>query len=239
MLVDPFLGASTLLALIGGLAGRFDWHVVSAGGAAQFVRAQLPGAVLHDLDTFEPRNWSAFLGMAEPGSLVVSSTNPEFAAWAIRNGYRVGLIDTLDWMWPALPDVLDAAEFHLVQAYFGASASSASDIGGRRQAIRPIVDPGLWTADGIHVQSGTALIGFGGMRLPSGNDVVAAYVRWFLGAVLPMLVDEAGAVEITIAGGRADLSELVPRRWRTHPVVRTVPDWTGGPMLGSLAPPSI
>src|SRR6266568_1057538 len=73
--------ASTLLTLARAFADRFDWHIVSTGGAAEFLRVQLPGAVVHELDTFTAAAWPAFLDIAEPGSLIISCTNPEFAAW--------------------------------------------------------------------------------------------------------------------------------------------------------------
>lgn len=208
--------ASTLLALINGIAEDFAWHVVSTGGAAAFARRQLPDAACHDLDTFDPSAWPALLRVAPPASLVVSCTNPEFAAWAIRHGYRVGVVDTLDWMWPTLPDALSDAEFHLVQAYFAAPAGR----GGGQEVVRPIVDPTLWPPSGNRRRPGTALIGFGGMHLPGGDDLVAAYVRWLLAAALPVLVEHAGATHVTIAGGRSDLAALVPKPWHAHPTVR-------------------
>lgn len=211
--------ASTLLTLVGALGDRFRWHVVSTGGAVDFLRAQLPGAAVHDLDTFTPTAWPAFRDIAAPGSLIISATNPEFAAWAIRQGYRVGLIDTLDWMWPDLPEVLNDAEFHLVQAYFGASRPRP---GPRREIVRPIVDPALWPAASPSPRPRTALIGLGGMHLPGRDELVATYVRWLLRTVLPILLDH-GTTEITIAGGRADLPDLVPARWRTHSAITTRP----------------
>lgn len=217
--------ASALLTLVGALGDRFHWHAISTGGAAEFLRAQLPGVIVHDLDTFIPTAWPDLRDIAAPGSLIISATNPEFAAWAIRQGYRIGLVDTLDWMWQTLPDVLNNAEFHLVQAYFGVSPPVAGPHSGprsgpRRQVIRPIVDPALWPATGPSPRPGTALIGLGGMHLPGGDETVAAYVRWLLGATLPTLLDHA-ADEITIAGGRADLAELVPPEWRAHPAITT------------------
>lgn len=205
-----------MLTLASAVADRFTWHVVSTGGAAQFMAAQLPGSVLHDLDTFSPENWPAFLDIAPSGSLVISGTHPEFAAWAIGHGYQVGMVDTLDWMWPTLPDIVSKAEFHLIQEYFGEQRQA----GLRREIVQPIVDPALWHATGGSPQPGTALIGFGGMHLPGGDDVVAAYVRWFLNAAVPLLIDHARVTEITIVGGRTDLSKLVPAPWRTHPAVR-------------------
>lgn len=209
--------ASALLGLVTGVTDRYSWHVISTGAAAEFVRRQLPAVAYHDLDTFDPATWPRFLEIAPRGSLVVSCTNPEFAAWAIRRHYRVGVVDTLGWMWPTLPDAIDQAEFHLVQEYFGAPTPRASN---RQELIGPIVDPTLWPAVDGATHPGSALIGFGGTHLPGGDDLVAAYVRWFLAAALPVLIEHAGATEVTIVGGRSDLPALIPQPWRDHPATR-------------------
>ncbi|MGH3168759.1 MAG: hypothetical protein ACRDN0_23120 [Trebonia sp.] len=88
--------ASTLLSLIRPVTDRYDWHIVSTGGAAAFALAQIPGAALHDLDTYHPGSWPGFARIAPAGALLVSVTNPGFAGWALRNGYCVGVVDTLD-----------------------------------------------------------------------------------------------------------------------------------------------
>ncbi|WP_165984062.1 hypothetical protein [Streptomyces sp. YIM 98790] len=212
--------AATMLTLARAVPRDVAWHVVSRGGAARFVHSELPGAARHELDTFAPAHWPAFLDIAPPGSLVISGTNPEFAVWAIRHGYRVGIVDTLDWMWRGLPDGLEGAEFHLAQAYFGDHRPTPGD---RREYVRPIVDPSLWGPTGPSARDGSVLIGFGGMHLPGGENLVAAYVRWFLGAALPVLTERDAAARIVIAGGRADLAGLVPDPWRTHPAVRVRP----------------
>jgi hypothetical protein len=58
------------------------------------------------------------------------------------------------------------------------------------------------------------------MQLPGADGIVADYVRWVLAAVLPLLAGQASATSITIAGGRPDLSRLVPEPWSSHPGVR-------------------
>ncbi|MBI3687501.1 MAG: hypothetical protein HY241_09255 [Actinobacteria bacterium] len=209
--------ASTMLALVSRIAERHAWQVVSAGAAAEFVGRQLPGAVCHELDTFVPSSWPGFCGIAPPGSVVVSCTNPEFAAWAIDRGYRVGIVDTLDWMWAKRPAGLNVADFHLVQAYFGGQVTPNGD---RRETIRPVADPALWRPVGGGQQPGTALVSFGGMRLPGRDDLVAGYVRWLLSAALPVLVEHAGVERVRIVGGRSDLADLVPPAWSRHPALR-------------------
>jgi hypothetical protein len=213
--------ASAALAVAGHVADQYNWHIVSAGGAADFAARQLPGALRHELDTNFPDRWPGFTDIVPPGSVVVTFTNPEFAAWAVQHGYRVGLIDTLDWMWSTLPATVPAAlsgtEFHMIQEYF---AIPAGPVSGRRDIVRPIVDQALWGRESMTpARSGTAMISFGGMQLPYGNEVVAEYVRWFLGAVLPIVIEQAQVTRLTIVGGRPDLGALVPRSWARHPAV--------------------
>jgi hypothetical protein len=210
--------ASTLLSLIRPVVHDYDWHVVSTGSAAAFALAQLPGATLHEMDTFSSHSWPHFAGVAPAGAPVVSVTNPGFAGWALRNGYRVGIVDTLDWMWDGHDLALSDAEFHLVQFYFGSAPPWAAT---GRDRVRPVVDAALWpAATPRDTVPGSAVLGFGGMHLPGADDIVAAYVRWVLGAVLPLLTGQSDITSITIAGGRPDLPSLVPEPWSTHPAVR-------------------
>lgn len=208
--------ASTLLSLIRPVADQYAWHVVSTGAAAAHVLAELPDATLHDLDTFPSDNWPKFGEAVPPGALVISVTNPGFAGWAIQRGYRVGVVDTLDWMW-GHDQALNDAEFHIVQSYF-ASAPSMPSL--TREYVRPIVDTAMWPAkDQTASTSGATVVGFGGMHLPGADGMVADYVRWFLRATLPLLIDHANSASVTIAGGRSDLALLVPDEWAAHPAV--------------------
>ncbi len=215
--------ASTLLSLLRPVAHHYDWHIVSTGVAAEHVRAELPGATLHDLDTFHPDGWAAFEAAAPPGARVVSVTNPQFAAWAVGRGYCVGVVDTLDWMWGHDP-ALDGARFHLVQSSLVGGTTPPS---GRREYVRPIVDASLWPSATVHAPvPGEVVVGFGGMGLPGADDLVAHYTRWFLGAALPVLVERVPAAAVTVAGGRKDLVDLVPGDWASHPAVRVRPGLT-------------
>jgi hypothetical protein len=210
--------ASAALAVIAPVASQYSWHIVSSGEAGDFVASQLPGATRHELDTNYPEQWDGFLTMVPPGSAVVSFTNPEFGAWAAQRGYRVGVVDTLDWMWGAtLPATIPGAEFYLVQDYFAVPSGAVSE---QREIVRPLVDQALWGGPPRPAQPGTAMIGFGGMHVPFENEVVAEYIRWMLSAVLPVLIGQAGVTQLTIVGGRADLAGLVPGYWAKHPAVR-------------------
>lgn len=212
--------ASTLLSLVRPVARHYDLHIVSMGVAAKHVLAELPGATLHDLDTFHPDGWGAFEAIAPPGARVVSVTNPQFAAWAVRRGYCVGVVDTLDWMWGHDP-TLDGARFHLVQSPLVGGPTPPS---GRREYVRPIVDASLWSSATVPAPvPGEVVVGFGGMGLPGADDLVAHYTRWFLGAALPVLIERVPSAAVTVAGGREDLVKLVPRDWAAHPAVRVRP----------------
>lgn len=214
--------AATMLALLAEAPAGIDWHIVTTGSAADFARQELPQATHHDLDTFDVACWPRFLDIAPPGSLVVSNTNPEFAAWAVDHGHEVGVVDTLDWMWPTIPRALDKARFHLVQAFFGHRATGRQTSGGA-EVVAPIVDWTLWSPPPPEARPGSAVVGFGGMHLPGHQDLVGAYVHWLLAAVLPVLVDETGLAEVTVVGGRRDLVDLVPPAWRHHEAVRVRP----------------
>jgi hypothetical protein len=213
--------AAAALALINGVRDAYRWNVVSTGGAAAFAGEQLPEAGHFDLDTFDQGSWKLFEEIAPPGSAIVSVTNPEFGIWAADAGYRVGIVDTLDWMWPALPSGVRQVKFHLVQAYFG-NRSSRSRHNRSAEVIRPIVNPLLWPTGGAGPGSGSTVIGFGGMQVPTpgGNELVKRYTRWLLATALPILVRHPKVTTITIVGGRADLEDLVPRRWSKAVQVR-------------------
>lgn len=212
--------ASAMLAMLDPIADRHQWHVVSTGRAARFVGRQLPHVKLHDVDTFTADRWDDFLSIAPPGAAVLSVTNPHFAGWAAAHGYRVGIVDTLDWMWARRPYGVDLARFHLVQSYFG---MVPGHIGC--EAIKPIIDTAVWSPAGRSAQAapGTALVGFGGMTMPTQAEQTARYVQWFAAAALPALVEHGGCTEVTVVGGRADLADLLPPWWRRDRRVTVVP----------------
>jgi hypothetical protein len=216
--------AAAALALINGVEEPYDWHLVSSGSAAAFAQAHLPNAAHLQLDTFGRASRRQFRGLAASGSLTISITNPDFAAWAAGEGYAVGIVDTLDWMWPSLPAGVDQAQFHLTQLFFGDTAKAARPH-PQAEVVRPIVDPSLWRIGDRQPSPGTAVIGFGGMHLPLrfGDRLVADYTRWLLGAALPILLDQSGIAKVSIVGGRPDLQNLVPPQWSDHPAVEVRP----------------
>jgi hypothetical protein len=216
--------AAAAVAVINAVDDPYDWHLVSSGSALAFAQDHLPDAAHVQLDTFDPDSWVQFDDHAPSGALIVSITNPDFAGWAANQGYAVGIVDTLDWMWSSLPEGVDLTRFHLTQAWFG-DWTKAARPRPPAEAVRPIVDSHLWRTDDRELAPGTAVIGFGGMHLPLhfGDRLVAGYTRWFLRAALPILLDQPGITKICIVGGRPDLPGLVPRPWSNHPAVHVYP----------------
>jgi hypothetical protein len=212
--------AAAALAVINGVDEPYDWHLVSSGSAAAFAYEHLPDAAHVQLDTFDPASWGQFHDHAPRGAFTVSITNPDFAAWAASQGYAVGIIDTLDWMWSSLPDGIDQTKFRLAQMFFGDTAKPCRE-SPPTEIVRPIIDPSLWRADDKGPSPGIAVIGFGGMHLPLsfGDQLVADYTRWFLDVALPILLDHSDIKKVAIVGGRPDLPSLVPPRWSDDPAV--------------------
>lgn len=213
--------AATTLAVLEHAPIDTDWHLVTTGSAGRFARQELSHVTYHDVDTFDPACWHRFLDVAPSGGLVISNTNPNFAAWAVGRGYEVGVIDTLDWMWSSLPAGIEGARFHLVQAFFGCPPAVYNSA-QRAETVAPVVDSDLWRSGQESPQRGSVVIGFGGMHVPGHENLIADYVRWFLEASLPVLVEEIAATDVAIVGGRADLTDLVPQRWARHTCVRSL-----------------
>lgn len=210
--------ASALLALVDPIIDAYAWHIVSTGGAAEFARRHLPNAVVHDIDTFSRNDWPAVLDVVPPESVIISAINPQFAGWAAQHSYRIGIVDTLDWMWDTQSPGVGDVELHLVQRYFG-SRKGACGPTGRRQPIRPIVDLPLWAPGVVACQPGTAVVGFGGMSVPGRDHGTGQYVSWLLSAAVPLLVEYAHCSRVTVVGARSDIAELVPELWASHPAI--------------------
>jgi len=211
--------AATALAAIRQVIYQYDWTVVSTGNAAAFLRNELPSATHLELDTWKSSQWPAFNRLAPRKAIVISSGNPLFAEWAIGEGYRVGHLDALDWMWTEERRELTDAEFRIAQAYYGTLNRFSSET---REIARPMVDVDIWSEQIGPAQSRTGLIAFGGMSLPGYEDLVTDYARWILTAGLRSLIEHYDCTRVAIVGGRSDLPWLVPPNWREHPRVQTL-----------------
>ncbi|MFI6910398.1 hypothetical protein ACIBKY_54770 [Nonomuraea sp. NPDC050394] len=210
----PDLGfgpASTALAVLAAIPDD-GVHILATGESARHLLRERPGCTHHDVNTLRPPSCS---GVVPPGALIVSITNPEFAAWALEQGHEVGVVDVLPWLWPlsrpaAEPDPA-RLRFHLVQAGFGPLPHG--------EPVAPVVDRALWRRS-APPRPDLAVIGFGGMGMRGADHPLGAFARWLLAAALPVLVDRA---HVVVAGGAADLAALLPPGWARHPAVEVRP----------------
>lgn len=200
-------------ALITALRGWDDapaTTIFSSGNAAKLLYATLPSAELVELDCSRPANWPAFVSRV-PAASPVLTLSPSFAQFASGSGYRVGLVDQLDWMWDDQADTLSGLAFHIIQAYFGLDPCRQ---GRRGKLVNPIVDPCFTSRASRTEVTNSAVLGFGGMSMMGRANAADGYVHWMLNSALPILLDEGGCETVVIVGGRAELDSLVPPRWR-------------------------
>lgn len=187
-------------------AGRYRWHVLTAGNAAAFIAKERPTVKIIPFNGFNRENWPAFPSLVPSNAPVLTLSHPNFAAFAATHGYRVLLVDQLDWMWETNPDGIDKVALHLVQHYFGRSSGKPSPEG--TVEIRPIVSSSARPPLGRADLSGT-VVGLGGMAIagnPFGGD---DYARWLLPLVLSSLRDVADAFPIRVIGGSPNLPAIV------------------------------
>lgn len=213
--------ASTSLELISRLTCEFDCRVISTGAALELARVTFPELSSYDFDTFDAAGWPKLRAQLSPPAIIISNTNLPFAAWAVEQGYLIGLMDTLHWMWDEFPESLRMSFFHVAQYYFG-SSNIANRCADDLAPIytKPIINESRWTVGRPAIQPGKALIAFGGMKLPLDAELPAKYVRWVLESVLSFLFESDRVNEAHIVGGMSGLEDLVPRMWRDDFCVR-------------------
>jgi hypothetical protein len=200
-------------ALITALKGWDDapaTTIFSSGNAAKLLRRALPSTELVELDCSRPAAWHAFVRHV-PAASPVLTLSPSFARFASGSGYRVGLVDQLDWMWHQHANTTSQFVFHIIQAYFGMDLGRQARHG---ELVSPIVDP-CFTSRGSRAEvTNSALLGFGGMSMMGRTNAADGYFHWILDSALPILLDEGGCETVVIVGGREDLRSLAPARWR-------------------------
>jgi hypothetical protein len=136
---------------------------------------------------------------------VLSVTNPAFASWAASAGYRVGVVDTLRWMWDDETASVDGAEFYVTQRYWGRGGAeqrrgevlAAPDVIGNRRARTR--------------RSRRALVAFGGMGLPLDGTLPLEFAEWAITHVVPTLLDHPAIDGVDIVGGHHQLGEVCAR----------------------------
>lgn len=210
--------AHALLAAFGEWDDAPPLTIVSSGNAARFLHEQLPGAGMIELDCASPESWSAFLELTATSKLAVTMSR-QLAECASRAGRRVGLIDQLHWMWHDRPSWGRPPAFHIIQAYFG--QANASQIQGAT-VVGPIVSDVFRRIAANSGESGTAVIGFGGMSMLGRRDAADSYATWILAKALPVLLKEAAFKRVTVIGGREQLATLVPATWRCDPRLEVI-----------------
>ncbi len=185
-------------------AGSFEWNVLTSGNAAKFIKSERPECQILPFDGFHAENWPLLPDLVPPESIVLSISNPPFAAHAALLGHHTGLLDQLDWMWEALPEGIDALSFHLSQTYFGVRSRTAP--GPSQIEVAPVVSS-YFQGQRPRNRSGT-LTSFGGMAIAGVPDATDDYAHWLLSCAVPLL-DSADAYPAYVVGGSPNLERLV------------------------------
>src|SRR5262245_3884858 len=80
-------------------AGQYRWHVLAAGNAAAFIAKERPDVKMIEFNGFRRENWPLLAAIMPPDAPLLTLSNPNFAAFAAREGHHVLFVDQLDWMW--------------------------------------------------------------------------------------------------------------------------------------------
>lgn len=211
--------ASGFVTLADEMGPRVRCQIVTGAAAGRFVTTVMPGIVHHDLDTYDSAEWPKFRAIVPAGSRVLSITNPHFAAWAAANGYRVAVLDVLDWMWTDRPS-LDAVELHLVQHYFGVG-ERAKGAGASSRDVRPVLGHDHWRPSSNARRPGQhalAVVSLGGLNMPGLQDTVCRLAHNVLRRILAAL-EAAGMDEVRIIMADDIAEAVLPSEPRTAPAV--------------------
>jgi hypothetical protein len=208
--------AATALRLVPRLLQHHECLIVSTGSALGLARRTLPEAATCDIDTLAEDAVERLLRRTGPEPFVLSVTNPGFAAAAASAGCRVGVVDTLHWLWDDATPAVEDAEFYVGQHYWGVGGTAV-----RAGMTLASPDPvGLGTpADPLH-GSRRALVTFGGMGLPYDEALPLEFAAWTLEALLPTILAAPCIEGVDIVGGHPGLRAVAARSLR--PRVRYV-----------------
>jgi hypothetical protein len=188
-------------------AGQYRWHVLAVGNVAAYIRKERPGIDLIPFDGYHNASWPHLHTLVPRGAPVVTFSNPGFAAFAAREGYRVYFVDQLDWMWSSNPEGIDEVQLHLIQYYFGRKSSKPRAAAAIE--IRPIVTP---LTPGHHYPRDAAkgtVVGLGGMAIASDPLAGDSHARWLLPQILKAVGDRPDVFPICVVGGSPNLVEIV------------------------------
>lgn len=221
--------ASTTAFLLDALGGRFPMVLVGHGLALSFLRSKFPEAGYLDADTSTEEGLQDVRAAVPLSSLFVSNTDPVFATWALEHGYRVGVVDTLDWMWSDVPKRLGDAEFHLVQWFFGSQRSASAEVGLSPQVVGPLVEKTRASSPELprhRAATANVVISFGGMTVPGSDARSLTYARWVLRSLLSTEVMD-GIEDVHVVGGLPGIEEAAYQHVldaKVHAHVALVPE---------------
>lgn len=196
--------ASTALRLIARLSPRWRCVVASTGAALRLVRRALPSADTVDVDTFDPKSMARFGDYVEDSCFVLSVTNPAFASWATGSGYRVGVVDTLRWMWDDDTAAVDGAAFYVTQHYWGRRGAEM-----RPGEVLAAPDPiKIRAPRRVKASSRRALVTFGGMSLPLDKALPLEFADWVIAHLVPVLLQHPSIDGVDVVGGDRRLADV-------------------------------
>lgn len=215
--------ASAAINVIGRVKEEFNCTFIGFGASLALARQALSSGVeFIEIDTFYSEKWGEVLDLVPSGSPVVSITNLQFAEWAIAQGYRVGIIDTLFWMWDSFPPLLREALFYAAQSCFFEMHNSARENEKNLHVTytAPIIDQRkIETPRQIYPR--TAVIGLGGMSLPLDPALPFEYARWMLNHLLPLLFESEQVDQVQVIGGSPELKLAIPECFRLDSRVKS------------------
>ncbi|MFM7363345.1 MAG: hypothetical protein ACKO11_02330 [Cuspidothrix sp.] len=204
--------ASTSANLIAYLQQSINCKIISTGFALDFVRKIYPQIEYLDVNTTNERELYHITEAVPRNATIISNTNPGFALWASKYGYKVFVVDTLFWMWGLLPDILDKTNSYIVQHYFGDNLTNPSLVNFNISELvyaKPMINFERWERKTVSTTSNDVLIAFGGMGNPYSSTFEREYASWILDTILPIIVNHKNIQKIHIVGGGIDKDLLM------------------------------
>lgn len=208
--------AATALRLVPRLLAHGECLIVSTGSALGLARQTLPQAATCEIDTLREDAVERLVRHTGLEPFVLSVTNLGFAAAAAIAGYRIGVLDTLHWLWDDATPAVDDADFYVAQHYWGVRGA---DVRAGMTLARPDAVGPVRPVPTLH-ESRRALVTFGGMSLPYDKALPLEFAAWTLEALLPAILAVPGIDGVDIVGGHPDLEAVAARS--SQPRVRFV-----------------
>lgn len=189
--------ASSVVSIMHSLKSFDKIGLLSIGSALDYVSQQFPQIEKFSVNTMEPNCYKEVMNKIPKGTRILSNTNPEFADWAINNGYKVVVWDILDWMWNDAVPVVEKSHAYITQYYYG--PYRRSHIPENRVIVRPAFPKHV--TQPIHTKVNDVLIGFGGMGNPYSRTLESSYVDIVLPALIESLKQCCDDFRVHVVGG--------------------------------------